>query len=180
MQKNRKAIHIEANHNPRLLRRSIRKHVIIGWKEWCALPSLDIPGIKAKIDTGAKTSSLHAYDIEPIQYRGETWVRFSLHPLQRHNEIVIVRKAKVTDQRYVTSSSGHRELRYVINTTLKIGKIVKTIELTLANREKMVFKMLLGRDALTKDFIISPDKQHCQGLVSQLLLKRRYKKELTK
>ena len=134
----------------------------IGWKEWCALPDLHIPAIKAKIDTGAKTSALHAYDIEPFYLHHRLWVSFHLHPIQRDNKFHIHRSAPVVDQRFVTSSTGHKELRYVIKTHIQLGLEKWEIELTLSNREKMSFRMLLGRDAITNKAIIDPAHAHKQ------------------
>ncbi|OGT31518.1 MAG: ribosomal protein S6 modification protein [Gammaproteobacteria bacterium RIFCSPHIGHO2_12_FULL_35_23] len=156
---------MQKEHNAKLL---------IGWKEWCSLPNLHIPAIKAKIDTGAKTSSLHAYNIEPFQHEGKHWVRFSLHPIQKNNKISIRRSAPIFDQRYVTSSSGHKELRYVIKTIIKLGKRLWEIELTLANREKMMFRMLLGRDALKGKAIIDPIGAHKQKKLKNKMQKLLY------
>lgn len=155
------------------------KKQLIGWKEWCALPDLDIPAIKAKVDTGAKTSSLHAYDINTFKHAGELWVEFKLHPLQRNHQLSIIRKAKVIDQRHVTSSSGHKELRYVIKTRLVLADIEIVIELTLANRENMVFKMLLGRDALKGHATIDPSLSQVSRRLSTKQAKKFYKKDTT-
>ena len=150
---------------------------LIGWKEWCSLPTLDIPAIKAKIDTGAKTSALHAYRIEPFSHNHQPWVRFYLHPIQRNSKISLTCMAPIVDQRFVSSSTGHRELRYVVESKIKIGRKIWTIELTLTNRDKMRFRMLLGRDALKGNAIIDPLTNHKTGrMTSRQAIKQFYNK----
>lgn len=127
----------------------------IGWREWASLPELSIKKIKAKIDTGARTSALHAFEIEPYHEKNELWVRLHMRPSQKKNRIVVA-CAKVIDQRWVTDSGGHREFRYVIMTHLKLGNLTYPIEMTLTNRDNMRFRMLLGRTALQEKFIIHP------------------------
>jgi hypothetical protein len=121
----------------------------LGWREWVALPGLDIPAIKAKLDTGARTSALHAYRVEPFTRHGADHVRFWLHPLRRNARIDLQREAPVLDRRLVRDSGGHAELRYVIATQVRIGTRQWDIEITLTNRENMLFRMLLGRTAMT-------------------------------
>lgn len=135
----------------------------MGWKEWLALPDLKIPAIKAKIDTGARTSSLHTFHLEPYREKGALRVRFSLHPLQKRKDIEIFSDAKVVDYRKVKDSGGHIERRYVIQTLMVVGKTFQEIELTLTNRDKMMFRMLLGRTALKKKFIIDPGRAYVMG-----------------
>lgn len=137
--------------------------VLIGWQEWCALPKLHIPAIKAKIDTGAKTSALHASDIRPFHRHGELFVHFLVHPLQQTEKYAQVCTAPVVDQRTVKNSGGHKELRYVISTTIALGEMTWTLEISLTNRDPMVFRMLLGRDALKGHSIVDPGKILCQG-----------------
>ena len=120
----------------------------IGWKEWFSLDSLALPSIKAKIDTGAKTSSLHAFNIETFYIEDVEYVRFDIHPLQKNSKIVRTCTAKIIDHRYVSDSSGKKEKRYVIESLLTIGETNIVIELTLANRDSMTFRMLLGREAI--------------------------------
>ena len=130
---------------------------IIGWNEWVQLPQLGLPLIKAKIDTGARTSALHAFNIEPFKRRGVSWVRFQIHPLQGNSKLTINCEAPVVDRRYVTDSGGKAEKRLVIETLAHIAGITRRIEITLTNREKMVFRMLLGRQAISKfDFLVNP------------------------
>ncbi|HQY22150.1 MAG TPA: RimK/LysX family protein [Gammaproteobacteria bacterium] len=143
--------------------------VLIGWQEWCALPKLHLPAIKAKIDSGAKTSALYASDLRPFHRHGELFVQFFVHPLQRTQKFETACTALVTDQRTVMNSGGHKELRYVITTTIALGKMTWEIDITLTNRDPMTFRMLLGRDALKGHSIIDPGKILCQG---KLMLKQ--------
>ncbi len=120
----------------------------LGWREWAQLPDLvDVP-IKAKVDTGAKTSSLHAYFIEPYTKEGKLWVKFLLHPNQKDNDLEVECHAAVSDRREVSDSGGHKEERYVIESTIVLGRDVLIAELTLTDRDSMSFRMLIGRNLL--------------------------------
>lgn len=132
----------------------------VGWREWLTLPELDIPWIKAKVDTGARTSALHASTIDEFTRHDQLWVRFVMHPLQRRNVPELICTAKVKDVREVTDSGGHREQRYVIETTVCIGGICWPIELTLTNRDTMKFRMLLGRTAMKGRLLVNPAKSY--------------------
>lgn len=131
---------------------------IIGWQEWVCLPDLKIDAIKAKIDTGARTSALHAFKIHPFSDGGLAYVRFAVHPVQRHRIPEIECVARVVDERIVTSSNGQKQKRFVIQTPITIGQMVWEIELTLTNRDEMGFRMLLGREALRKRFFVNPGR----------------------
>ena len=134
----------------------ITKHPIIGWREWVSLPALGIEKIKAKIDTGARTSALHAFSLKPFTAQGKEKIRFDIHPLQHNTDIVITCIADIVDKRMVSDSGGHLEERYVIETPITIAGQTWSIEITLTERENMLFRMLLGRSALRKHFIVNP------------------------
>lgn len=133
---------------------------LVGWREWLALPELSIPGIKAKIDTGARTSALHTHDYEVFDKDGTLWVRFHLHPLVRSNRIVCDCEAPVFDQRQVKDSGGHLEDRPFIRTIVRIADVEWPVELSLTNRESMKFRMLLGRTALRVGFLVDSSRSY--------------------
>ncbi len=133
-----------------------RAKAVIGWREWVALPDLGVDRIKVKIDTGARTSAIHAFDIKPFERNGEKYVSFLLHPVQHHRKPVVACEARVVDERSVTSSNGEREQRYVVETGVKLGDQTWPIEMTLTNRDEMGFRMLLGRRAVRRRFVVDP------------------------
>ena len=135
----------------------------IGWREWIDLPALGIKRIKAKVDTGARSSSLHAFDLEEFTRRGKTWVRFQVHPVQRNNKKTIEVEAPVLEYRSIRSSSGKAALRPVIVTDIELMGMTWPVELTLANRDAMGFRMLLGREAVRRRFLIDPGKSYFGG-----------------
>jgi hypothetical protein len=137
--------------------------MVIGWREWLALPDLGIQAIKAKVDTGARTSALHTFGLEPFEKDGTLKVKFTVHPLQRRNDIEVCCVADVVDRRRVTSSDGQNEKRYVIQTIVALGDIRWPIELTLTNRRSMRFRMLLGRAAVTGPLLVDPAKSYLTG-----------------
>lgn len=147
---------------------------IIGWREWASLPDLGLFAIKGKIDTGAKTSSLHAYDIEVDEKGPKTYVNFKVHPLQHDFSVVIQCRALLVDRRHVTDSGGHKEERYVIRTTMVLAGVKKRIELTLTNRETMKYRMLIGRAALKHNYI-DPSQSYLSG---KTLKQKRFLKDL--
>ena len=126
-------------------------------------PELGIPQIKAKVDTGARTSCLHAFFVEPFQREGDTWVRFGIHPRQGNTSEEIVCEAKVKDQRTVRDSGGHEEVRYVIETVVTIGKTPHSVEVTLTDRDSMKFRALLGRTAIRGHYLVDSGRSYVQG-----------------
>ena len=134
----------------------------LGWEEWLSLPDLGLPSLKAKVDTGARTSALHAFDIEPFGSADKPKVRFGIHPVHGANDITIQCEADVIDRREITSSNGETELRFVIETTLEINGRSWPIEVTLTDRGGMAYRMLLGRQAFPDDIAILPGESFCQ------------------
>jgi hypothetical protein len=136
---------------------------LIGWREWIALPELGVRRVKAKVDTGARSSSLHAWEIEEFSREGVAWVRFLLHPLQRSIEESVQAEARLLEYRPVRSSTGHQSMRPVIVTPVRLLEQTWSIELTLASRDEMGFRMLLGREAIRGRFLVHPGASYFGG-----------------
>jgi ribosomal protein S6--L-glutamate ligase len=148
--------------------------IILGSEEWCSFPQLGIPAIKARVDSGAKTSALHAINIAPFIKDSENWVKFDINPIQNNLKTVIHCEAKLIDKRIVKSSSGFREQRYVIQTELQIGNDAWAIEMTLTNRDSMGFRMLLGREAMSGRVLVDPEQKYLLGQPTSESLKELY------
>ncbi|MCB9228556.1 MAG: ATP-dependent zinc protease [Deltaproteobacteria bacterium] len=135
----------------------------IGWREWVSLPRLGVEQIKVKVDTGARTSSLHAFNLEYYRRSGQIYVHFAIHPFQRDDSEIIETSARLLEKRRVRDSGGKTTLRPVICTPLRIGSLTWEIELTLINRSEMGFRMLLGRQAVRNQLLINPGKSYLLG-----------------
>ncbi len=136
---------------------------LVGWREWVGLPDWGVDWVKAKIDTGARTSALHAFGVNGFERDGASWVRFAVHPWQRSADDEIWVEAEQIDERAVTSSSGLSTMRPVVRTHVRIGEACHPIELTLTRRDEMGFRMLLGRQALKGRYVIDPSKSYVGG-----------------
>jgi ribosomal protein S6--L-glutamate ligase len=153
----------------------LQNKIILGSEEWCSFPELGIPTIKARVDSGAKTSALHAINIAPFKKESQNWVKFDINPIQNNVKTVIHCEAPLVDKRVVKSSSGFREERYVIQTNLEIGNSNWLIEMTLTNRDSMGFRMLLGREAMSGRVLVDPEQQYLLGQPTNDSLKEVYK-----
>ncbi|MDA0781520.1 MAG: 30S ribosomal protein S6--L-glutamate ligase [Rickettsiales bacterium] len=140
---------------------------IIGKEEWCSLPELNLPALKARVDSGAKTSSLHAFNINPFVEDGIKYVKFDIHPVQGNRKIVQKCVARAVDRRSVKSSSGEKQTRHVIKTPIILGDKKWDIEITLTNRDSMGYRMLLGREAMTNELLIDPNTSFCLGIKNE-------------
>lgn len=141
--------------------------LLLGWREWVALPDLGLTLIKGKVDTGARTSTLHACYLDPVRRGGALHVRFGVHPLRGRSDLVVHAEAEVIDCRRVRDSGGHREQRYVVVTPLAVAGRVWPIEISLSNRETMLFRMLLGRTAVAGRALVDPGRSYLTGRQSR-------------
>lgn len=158
----------------RKLKRGVStSHQLVGWREWVQLPTLQVPWIKCKVDTGARSSCLHAFDKKIFERDGKDWVRFSVHPLQRRSKPEILCEAPVVEYRRVRSSSGHTEKRPVIESEIIVAGRTWTIELTLSNRDEMGFRMLLGREAIKGRFLVDSGNSYYSELAPSELTKKK-------
>lgn len=156
------------------IKRPLKPLPRIGWREWVGLPELGVGAVKAKVDTGARSSSLHAFDVRVTHDSRGAWVYFNVHPIQRDNETEIQCVAPLLERRSVRSSSGHSSERPVILTDVQVGDEVWPIEITLTNRDEMGFRMLLGREAVRKRYLVDSGGSYLQS--TQPKLKRKKKK----
>ena len=149
---------------------------VIGWREWVGLPELGIKAIKVKVDSGARSSSIHAFDLKTFDRDGVRWVRFKVHPIQRSRDNVVVVEAMVLEFRSVRSSSGIAKMRPVILTNVELLGTIWPVELTLASRDEMGFRMLLGREAFRGRFLVDGGKSYYGGRIKRKTQKRRLRK----
>ena len=136
---------------------------IIGWREFVSLPQLEVNRIKAKIDTGARSSALHAFNIQQLQLDGKSIIRFQVHPVQRDNHTIVTTEAELLEYREIRNSGGIAQLRPVIKTEVKLGGQIWSIELSLTDRDVMGFRMLLGRQAVRNKFLVDPSRSYLQS-----------------
>lgn len=139
------------------------KKLTLGWREWVGLPELGLPEIKAKVDTGARTSTLHAFELHTFSEGGKPRVKFQMHPVQRDSQVIVSCVADIVDERFVTDSGGNREQRLIISTRLTIGPWFWPIEMTLTGRDNMMFRMLLGRTAIKGIAMVDPSRSYTTG-----------------
>ncbi len=157
---------------------TMQEKFIAGAKEWCSLPQLDIAAVKARVDSGAKTSSIHAFNIEPFTRDSNQWVRFDLHPLQKSRRATIRCEAPVADRRTIRSSNGTSEKRFVIQTPMTLNGSTWDIQLTLTNRDAMGYRMLLGREAMSGRILVDSEEKFLLGDVSDQQLELLYGKAM--
>lgn len=150
----------------------LHSNTIAGWREWVSLPGFDIRWIKAKLDTGARSSSMHAFDIEEFQRDGHAWVRFGVHPWQDTEADAVTVEAPVHDRRAVRSSSGHIAERIVILMDVVLLGQHLNVETTLSNRDEMGFRMLIGREALRQGFLVDSGASFLGGRAPRAMRRR--------
>jgi len=142
---------------------SAHSSIVAGWREWVSLPGTGVDWVKAKLDTGARSSAIHAFDLVQFERDGAPWVRFSIHPWQRSAEDATDVELPVHDRRVVRSSSGHAEERYVVLMDVRLLDRTITAEMTLSRRDEMGFRMLLGREALRQGLLVDPGRSYLGG-----------------
>ena len=156
---------------------SITEQTVVGWREWVQIPQVDVPWIKAKIDTGAKTSAIHAFDLRSFDRDGRDWVSFAVHPWQATAQDEVAVELPVHDSRSVRSSSGHEEQRYVVRLPVVLGGREVPVELTLTDRDEMGFRMLIGREALVQGYVVDPALSYAGGRPERAVRRRNWGKQ---
>ncbi|MBI2977846.1 MAG: ATP-dependent zinc protease [Rhodospirillales bacterium] len=149
-----------------------------GWREWVSLPSIGVGSIKAKLDTGARTSALHAFNIETYWSNGELWARFFVHPYQENDAKEIACDARIEDIRIVSNPGGRRQRRLVIRTDIRLGDETWLIDLSLTDRDEMGFRLLIGRTAMHGNLIVDPDHSYLLGKRKRKKKKKKKKHKL--
>lgn len=145
------------------MNKTSHSNTLIGWREWVSLPDLGVDWLKAKIDTGARTSSLHAFDIHEFERDGVSWVRFRVKPWQHSQTDAVDVESPVHDRRAVRSSSGHAQERFVVEMLIRLHDREVLAEVTLSNRDEMGFRMLIGREALRQGYVVDPARSFVGG-----------------
>ena len=146
----------------------------IGWREWVALPQAGVDWVKAKIDTGARSSSIHAFDLEAYDVAGQEWVRFSIHPWQKSDEDHVELELPVLDRREVRSSNGQTEQRYAVSLDVRLAGRTITTVMTLSNSDEMGFRMLIGREALERGFLVDSATSYAGGRPRRAVRKKNW------
>ncbi|HJQ06111.1 MAG TPA: RimK/LysX family protein [Nocardioides sp.] len=154
---------MEAGRSRRAQSHSSSTAVSAGWREWVGLPDLGVEHVKAKLDTGARTSALHAFDLVEFERDGVPWVRFSIHPWQKTADDARTVELPVHDRRTVRSSTGHVQQRYVVRMRLELLGRTVTAEVTLTRRDAMGFRLLIGREALRQGFLVDSGRSYLGG-----------------
>ncbi|WP_018155817.1 ATP-dependent zinc protease family protein [Demetria terragena] len=137
--------------------------IVAGWREWVSLPGLGVPWLKAKLDTGARSSAIHAFHLSEFEREDATWVRFAVHPWQKSADDETWMELPLLDRRLVRSSSGHVQRRHVVVMPVSIMKVTVDAEVTLSRRDEMGFRMLLGREVLRQGYLVDPSRSYLGG-----------------
>ena len=148
--------------------------LVVGWREWVALPQAGVEWVKAKIDTGARSSAIHAFDLEVLERDGAEWVRFSIHPWQRSDEDHVELSLPVLDRREVRSSNGQTEQRYAVALDVTLAGRTITTVMTLSNRDEMGFRMLIGREALARGVLVDASRSYAGGRPRRAVRRRNW------
>jgi hypothetical protein len=154
MDKIREASNVTADPHPPL---------VAGWREWVSLPELGVGWVKAKLDTGARTSAIHAWDVREFERDGAEWVAFEIHPWQRSDLDPVLVELPILDRRTIRSSTGHEEERLVVAAMIRVVGRDLSAELTLTNRDDMGFRMLVGREAMRGELLVDPGRSYLGG-----------------
>ena len=150
--------------------------LVVGWREWVGLPQAELEWVKAKIDTGARSSAIHAFDLEAYEQDGAEWVRFSVHPWQRSDDDRVDLELPVLDSREVRSSNGQVEQRYAVQLDVVLAGRTITTVMTLSNRDEMGFRMLIGREALERGFLVDSARSYAGGRPRRAVRRRNWGK----